>query len=149
MKYYFSWVAEETVFSPEIHLREDEKIFSLQIIEEEGSVPHARLILENFKGKKEGLDPFEDAERSYCFIAVETSLGEVSLLFRGRLVNCPTHLSGELMTLEFVALSKEREKNYDLLLKDLKKKSTWDELFLAFSQRDNPNIEDLLASQKK
>jgi|GEM_PF-2183225 len=78
MKYYFSWVTEETVFSAETHLREDEKIFSLQIIEEEGSVPHARITLENVKGKKEGLAPFEDNERSYCFIAVETSLGEVS-----------------------------------------------------------------------
>lgn len=147
MKYYFSWVTEETLFSVETHLREDEKIFSLQIIEEEGSVPHARITLENFKGKKEGLAPFEDRERSYCFIAVENSSGEVSLLFRGRLVNCPTHLSGELMTLDFIALSKSREENYDLLLKNLKKAPTWDELFLPFLQRENPSAEDLLASQ--
>ncbi len=147
MKYYFSWVTEESVFSAETHLREDEKIFSLQVIEEEGSVPHARVTLENFKGKKEGIDLFEDNERSYCFIAVETPSGEISLLFRGRLVNCPTHLSGEIMTLDFIALSKTREENYDLLLQDLKKAPTWDELFLPFSQRENPSIEDLLASQ--
>ncbi|MDP4840885.1 MAG: hypothetical protein NWR43_04855, partial [Alphaproteobacteria bacterium] len=65
MKYYFSWVNEESVFSVETHLHEDEKIFSLQIIEEEGSVPHARITLENFKGKKEGIDLFEANERSY------------------------------------------------------------------------------------
>lgn len=147
MKYYFSWVTEETIFSTETHLREDEKIFSLQIMEEEGAVPHARITLVNFKGKKEGLAPFEDKEPMYCFIAVENSLGEVSLLFRGRLVNCPTHLSGELITLDFIGLSKTREQNYDLLLKDLKKSSAWEELFLPVVQRENPEIEDLLASQ--
>ncbi len=152
MKYYFSWVAEEAVFSPALHSREDEKIFSLQIIEEEGSVPHARITLENpsaqeGKRNEERVDLFTEGERSYCFIAVETSLGDVKLLFRGRLVNCPTHLSGDLITLDFVALSKVREENYQALLKDLTTSSAWDELFLPLAQRENPSIEELLASQ--
>ncbi|HBN22881.1 MAG TPA: hypothetical protein DD412_06570 [Holosporales bacterium] len=56
-------------------------------------------------------------------------------------------MSGELITLDFIALSKIREENYDLLLKDLKKALTWDELFLPFPQREMPSMEDLLASQ--
>ena len=143
MHYYFSWVDEDAVFSEEIHLREDEKIFSLMIREEEGTLPLARVSLENPYKKERAFG----SASSYCFIAMKKNSGEVQLLFKGRLVHFPTSFEREIVTLDFMALSESREKNFEALLEDLKSSPYHDPLFVPLAKRDAPDITDLLAAQ--
>lgn len=145
MQYYFSWVEGEAIFSPEIHAREDEKLFSLMIREEEGSVPFARISIEN--PYKKVTDTEACPKFSHCFIAVAQENGEVELLFKGRLVEFPTSLEGEVVSLGFIGLSPEREQNYQALLQDLKASPHHDPLFLPLSKREFPEVTDLLGTQ--
>lgn len=151
MKYYFNWVAEEAVFHSDAPLQEDEVLFSLRITEEEGALPQARIVVENrYRDTSVASAASSVAqERRHCFIVVSQEGQAPRLLFRGRLVNCPTSLQGEFMTLDFIALSKAREANYEALLNDLQNTVQYDDLLLPLAKRAVPCVTDLLSAQNQ
>lgn len=93
MKYYFAWCSQNEQYSPELHNREDEKIFSIDIQQKEAGLAVARLSMcKPVRGFA------QSNEKQRAFIANDNGL-----LFCGRVINMPIHIDGELITLDFLA----------------------------------------------
>ncbi|MEA5159967.1 hypothetical protein U5903_04185 [Cereibacter johrii] len=93
---YFAWVEDGEVFSPTVHTREDEQLFSLNISEKEGEFAIATIEIRN--PRKGLLSPIR---KQRCHISAEID-GTVMLLFSGRALGIPVSLGRETCEVEFV-----------------------------------------------
>ena len=145
MKYYFAWVNEDEDFLPKAHCRMDENIFSLHIGEQEGAIPYAKITIAN-----PGADSdLWSSKKSYAIISVADSLGKLIPLFKGRLTCVPTNITGELITVELIALTRLKERSCQDLLEKLDKGGACDLLFLSPEKREVVTSDDLLQADHK
>jgi hypothetical protein len=95
---YFNWINASERFDADIHTREDEKVFDLEVRHREGGFANAKVAVMN---PKVGL--LNRARRQYMLLTMKTASGSVVPLLKGRVIGLPTRFSGEIVSLEFVA----------------------------------------------
>jgi hypothetical protein len=130
MKIYFAWISPHEAFNGAIHNREDEKIFHLDIGQKEAAFAHARVTIQN-----PGYGLLWPRDKQHCAISLD---GE--LAFRGQLLAMPTQIKGELVTLDFTAISHDMEAKKAVLCSQIKEGGSYDRLFFG----PEPELKDLL-----
>jgi hypothetical protein len=132
---FVTWATENETFDPQKHLQKELIPLRLEIGEEEGQIPYARMIIANEKNFN--LNP---KDLPYVFIALKYQ-GKVSLLFKGCLVKIPKVLKGEVLELEFLAeplnFNKELRK---IANQKSQEEGAWDQLFYKQSLEENPHL---------
>ena len=134
MAWYFAWAeASETSFGAE-HERFDEDVFSLSLSQQEGEFAALTVDLRN---PRTGL--LAAGRRRWAWLAWDggDTAGTVPLFF-GRLVGLPTELSGELVTLEFLARPADWTAAQAAVGETLKEAPWWDPVWLAAGREDDP-----------
>lgn len=119
MTTYFAWVSEEETFDSKDHARCDLEVLKLEITQRESEVALARVIVPEAKCPK-------DKQRIFISYQKDKS---ADLLFAGRLVDLPFKIQNDLIQLEFSAEPDDAGQQLEKVVQDLKKESTWDELF--------------------
>lgn len=132
MKFYFAWCHEEDHFDPQIHAREDESLFSLEILGQEATYPTACVQLVN---PRCGL--LNPARQQWAFISGDRGQG-VELLFRGRVLSIPEHIDGETLKILFIAEPTDAQEILLHLHQTLKEAPFWDPLFIQEDHQENP-----------
>lgn len=112
-------------FDPEVHAREDEDVFSLQLDHTEGNFATLNVILKN-----PGVGVLGIARSLWCWVSWFDGAGIVPL-FHGRLVGVPQALQGETVTLSFVARPEDYETQKNTLAAALRSGPCWDPAWLA------------------
>jgi len=130
MKTYFAWIDGSDQFDANIHGREDEKIFHLEIGQNEAAFARARVTIQN---PRHGL--LWPPHKQHCFISFQQEL-----IFKGRLLSMPSQIEGELVTLEFIAMGKDVDHQRQTLCKEMKDNGVYDRLFYT----TEPELKDLL-----
>jgi hypothetical protein len=133
MLFYFAWIDEADSFNPQIHARQDEEIFNLQLAEQEGLFPTAMVTVQQIKQKP----------KPFAFISCQID-GQVHLLFKGRLVQCPLVLQAETLTYQLVAEPSDADQQLKALAHTMQVFPYYDPLFLAADRRLDPDIHELL-----
>ncbi len=130
MKIFFNWCDN---FNDNSEWNNDEEIFSLKIVQREGSFATARVVI---KTKK--------LEHKFARIGIEKN-GKIKTIFRGKLISFPLSYDDSVMTIEILS----EPSDYQEQLQDFIKKNRemydaknpkiiFDDLF--FSEKDNPTI---------
>src|SRR3546814_281972 len=138
MTIFFAWVEKHEKFNPDIHEREDEKIFNMKITQKEGSSAIAQIQVLN---PKIGL--LKANRHKNCYISYRDKQKN-HLLFKGSLLGCPLKIDGELAYLHFTALPDNYQTKLYKLSKTLKEAPFFDELFVEEGAQDEP-VENLEA----
>lgn len=130
MKIFFNWINS---FDDNSKWRNDEEIFSLNIVQREGSFAVARVAIRA-----------QNLAHKFARIGAEKN-GKIETIFRGKLISFPLSCEGEIMVVEILSepddfqsqLQKFSQKN----LTEYERKNSeiiFDDLF--FSEQDNPTI---------
>ena len=130
MKIFFNWIDN---FDDNPKWSNDEEVFSLNIVQREGSFAMARV---SIKAQK--------LNHKFARIGIEKN-GEIKTIFRGKLVSFPLSCEGELMVIEILS----EPSDYQNQLRNFSQKNRaeyerknpkiiFDDLF--FSEKDNPTI---------
>ena len=130
MKIFFNWINS---FYDNPEWCNDEEIFSLNIVQREGSFALARVSIKS-----------QNLQYKFARIGVEKN-GKIETIFRGKLISFPLSCEGEIMTIEILSepsdfqnqLQNFSQKN----LAEYERKNPeiiFDDLF--FSEKDNPTI---------
>lgn len=130
MKIFFNWINS---FDDNSKWRNDEEIFSLNIVQREGSFAVARVAIRA-----------QNLAHKFARIGAEKN-GKIETIFRGKLISFPLSCGGEIMVVEILSepddfqsqLKKFSQKN----LTEYERKNSeiiFDDLF--FSEQDNPTI---------
>lgn len=97
---YFAWESEAIEFDPEVHARNDESVFSLEISQDEGDFAQATVVIVN---PRVGL--LGPSRPRWAMISYEDEAGGITPLFLGRIVGIPTDIAADLVQIEFIARS--------------------------------------------
>jgi hypothetical protein len=129
--FFFAWTDEASEFDSSM-LREDESIYSFELIHEESDFPSLRLDLKN---PKVGL--LAAGRNVWCWFSWRNpESGEIIPLFHGRLIGIPEDLHDEVVRLQFVA----RPSNYiewkNIVAAGLKVRPFWDPVWIAEGDTD-------------
>lgn len=95
--FYFAWVDPDEEFDPDVHLRFDERVLSIEIDHAEGSLPSLTIALKN---PKVGL--LTAGRNVWCWLAWDNGT-TIEPIFHGRLIGIPSDLHKEAVTLDFTA----------------------------------------------
>ncbi|MBO4405290.1 MAG: hypothetical protein J5821_01010 [Alphaproteobacteria bacterium] len=130
MKIFFNWCDN---FNDDSEWGNDEEIFSLSIVQREGSFATARV---SIKTKK--------LEHKFARIGIEKD-GRIKTIFRGKLISFPLSCEGSIMTVEILSEPSDYQNQLsDFSQKNLKQYEAknpeiiFDDLF--FSEKDNPTV---------
>lgn len=136
--FYFAWIfPNETTFDPLVHTREDEKIFSFLVEQEEGDF--ATLTIE-IRNPRIGL--LAAARRRHCFLSYAgqgQSPADVRPLFRGRLVGIPDNINQNIVTLVFTARPDDFADQKETLAYALQELPYWDPVWVSIENQSNPD----------
>lgn len=134
----FAWVMPTEAFDAELHFRQDEEIFKLTLIQEEGKPAELALVIANpylqkkIFPKPQGILTYRDPQ------------GEIHCLFRGRLINTQQSYQKYFVNLTFTScLRPLKEEWAEFLTHHPQLKEHYDPLF----HKDPENPEAILASQ--
>lgn len=131
---------ERVHFDPKIHFKEEDFIFSIEILEEEGLAAQAWLTFQNPYGQDHAYPWFFSLEEDmfvYISACPEEDYKNIQLLFIGKLFKTPQVIDEEFITLRITALpgnSEEQEKN---LVQFLKEQDAYEALFETNTSEDN------------
>ncbi|MBP6985880.1 MAG: hypothetical protein KBB83_04735 [Alphaproteobacteria bacterium] len=131
MKVYFAWTNGSENYNPEVHNREDEKIFHMEISQREGGYSRARLVIQN---PYTGL--LWPKDKQFCWIACDRGP-----LFSGRILAMPSEISGELICVDFIACPEDWQAKQQALCQDIMKNGVYEPLFFS---EEKPELKDLL-----
>lgn len=131
MRINFAWIASNETYDANIHNREDEKIFHLEIKHKEAGFARARIKVVN---PRCGL--LWPTDKQYCFISFDNKL-----IFKGCLQGMPSDYDGELVTLNFTAAIDDIDLKRSKLCHEIKENGVYDPLF--FNDK-NPSLSQLL-----
>ncbi len=130
MKIFFNWCDR---FYNDSEWSNDEEIFSLNIIQHEGSFATARV---SIKSKK--------LEHKFARIGIEKN-GQIKTIFRGKIISFPLSCENSIMTIEILSEPSDYQnqlqdfiKKNQKLYKEKNSEIIFDDLF--FSENDNPTI---------
>ncbi|OJX05461.1 MAG: hypothetical protein BGO76_01325 [Caedibacter sp. 38-128] len=132
MKFYFAWCEENEQFTPAVHARRDEPLFSLEISGQEAKYPTACIQIIN---PKCGL--LNQNRQQWAFISGDRGLG-VELMFRGRVLSIPEQIDGETLKILLIAEPTNSNKLLQDLNQTLKTSPFWDPLFIQEDRQDDP-----------
>jgi hypothetical protein len=124
MTLYFAWVDAQDSFDPCFHAREDENIFSFDLLHREAEFPQVMVTLSN---PKIGL--LSPGRKRRAFISYGKKAQAV-LLFDGYVVSMPTALGRESITLELTTETPQSALNLYQKIQDLKQGPYWDDRFV-------------------
>jgi hypothetical protein len=99
--FYFAWCDADEAFDEGVHLREDEIVFSFDLVHQEGQIPTLSV---DVKNPYIGL--LASGRKQWAWFSYEgagTGTAGAVPLFYGRLVALPSNLLGEVVTLQFLA----------------------------------------------
>lgn len=102
MKFYFVWTDK---FNEEVEIKEDVRLFSINISQKEGEFAKARVKINK---------SIELAKQKYAKIVAEIN-GSIKTLFSGEVINIPVNVEKDLMLLELLS----RHNEYELFLREL------------------------------
>lgn len=133
--FFFAWTDEASEFDSSM-LREDESIYSFELVHEESDFPSLRLDLKN---PKVGL--LAAGRNVWCWFSWrDAATGEIIPLFHGRLIGIPEDLHDEVVRLQFVA----RPSNYiewkNIVAEGLKVRPWWDPVWIAEGDTDPDTV---------
>ncbi len=130
MKIFFNWCNN---FNDNSEWRNDEEVFSLSIIQREGSFATARV---SMKAKK--------LEHKFARIGIEKD-GQIKTIFRGKLISFPLSCEDSIMTVEILSEPSDYQNQLDNFSQKNREQYEaqnpeiiFDDLF--FSEKDNPTI---------
>ena len=130
MKIFFNWCDN---FNDDSEWGNDEEIFSLSIVQREGSFATARVSIRTKK-----------LEHKFARIGIEKD-GRIKTIFRGKLISFPLSCEGSIMTVEILSEPSDYQNQLsDFSQKNLKQYEAknpeiiFDDLF--FSEKDNPTV---------
>ncbi len=132
MKFYFAWCSEEEQFSPHLHARTDEQVFSLEIFGEEAKYPISCVQIVN---PQCGL--LNPQRAQWAFIAGDRGQG-VDLLFHGRVLGVPEKIEGQTLKILLIAKPTDAKDKLADLHKTLKGAPFWDSLFVPSEKQEDP-----------
>ncbi|MBN9413437.1 MAG: hypothetical protein J0H12_05900 [Candidatus Paracaedimonas acanthamoebae] len=138
MKFYFVWCHENDQFDPVIHARQDEALFSFEIVGQEAKYPTACVQIIN---PKCGL--LSPDRHQWAFISGDRGYG-VELLFRGRILSIPEQIEGETLKILLIAEPSHAKEILQDLTETLKEAPFWDPLFIQEDHVEDP-VENLEA----
>jgi predicted nucleic acid binding AN1-type Zn finger protein len=130
--FYFAWVDEGDVFDAVTHAREDAKIFSIELSQDEGEFAKLAIQLEN---PRVGL--LAAGRNLWCILSRQKG-DDVEHMFTGRLIGIPSRVDGEVVELTFVARPADFLTQRDAVSDALKELPWYDEVWLD-SGHDDPN----------
>lgn len=131
MSIFFVWINESEEFNPQIHGREDEKIFRLEISQNEGELAYCLVTIANTLRSAEEIINLYD---KFCAcIWFRDPQGLAQRLFWGKLQQAPLSIVGEYLTLELVACYSLE--SLEKCCEDARSSLFWDELFIAPEDR--------------
>ncbi len=127
MHFYFAWAEEGEEFSPDIHLKEDEKIVALKIHHNEGEIPYAQIHLchNEIAGKR--------GEKAFISCVIDD---KPVLLFAGFLMSVPDNILSETINLEFIAEPSNALEILNDAKEELKSLPCYDPLFSKQQEKD-------------
>lgn len=134
-QFWFAWVsAAETTFNSG-HEREDEQVFSFEILHAEGDF--ARLSLE-VKNPKTGF--LSTGRKQWMWLSWDDggTAGAVALFF-GRLIGIPQNVQGEVIRMDFIARPQDFFAQKDALADAMRVRPWWDPAFVQPERRDDPD----------
>lgn len=133
-KVYFAWVSAGELFDAQVHAREDEQVFAINIVEREGEFATASVTILN---PRVGL--LAPARRQRAFISADVD-GQVRLLFSGRVVGVPANITGETIELEFIARPDDHAQVQSAFLDRLKGMPQYHEALLSDEERNDISV---------
>ncbi|HJQ59430.1 MAG TPA: hypothetical protein VJ890_21160 [Vineibacter sp.] len=133
--FFMAWTTEGAGFDSSM-LREDESVFSFELVHEEADFPSLRL---DCKNPKVGLLA-AGRNQWVWFSWRDPASGEIVPLFHGRLIGIPEDLADEVVRLQFVA----RPSNYiewkNIVAAGLKVRPFWDPVWIAEGDTDPDTV---------
>lgn len=138
-KIYFAMVDAGEAFDPNVHNREDEDVFALDITQTEGEFARAEVEIRN---PRQGL--LSPARKKRVFISRDVD-GTAELMFSGRIVGYPVDIAQETITLEYIAQPEGWESIQQAFLDSLKVSPYYNILFISEDRRDE--LDQILAAR--
>lgn len=120
---YFSWIPPGEIFDAEKHTRNDEQIFHLNLIHEEGKPAKLSIMIDNPNKKEKILD------KKWGLFAYKEGNNPPQCFFSGFLSYVTKSNDEHFLTLVFIAQSAPLEKEWPAISANLKQKPFYDELF--------------------
>lgn len=139
MNIYFAWATQGENFALSKHLREDEQIFSVEILHQEGSLPQASLIFKNYR---ENL--VSSPHKYQAFLSVRLR-EDVHLLFAGRPMSAPKIIGTSLTQITFTVDPLKSNEQWQQACETYQKEPQWDPLFYPLDTK--PTLEATLDVQ--
>ncbi len=129
-KIFFAYVDDLEVFDPDVHNREDEDIFNLEISQNEGEFTTAKFEMKN---PRQGL--LNPARKKRIFISCDQD-GDVILLFSGRIQAFPISFASETIDVDAIGQPVDWYATQNSFVQSLKVAPYYNQLFLDLDRRD-------------
>jgi hypothetical protein len=124
--FYFAWIEEGEAFDPDVHDRLDENVFSHKFNQQEGSF--ATLAIE-VKNPRIGL--LNPGRSLWCYYSFDDGEGNITPLFKGRLIGIPDNIFDTVITMQFLARPSDFVAQKEALADTLRVRPYWDQLLIS------------------
>lgn len=132
-QFYFAWVnAADSTFSAEFK-REDEDVFELKVLHQEGDFPVATVLIRN-----PNIGLLSPGRKQWAWIAYEGDGGTEPLFF-GRLAGQPVALGDSVIQVVLRARPRDMQTQKESLAAALKVRPYWDSIWIKPELRNDPD----------
>lgn len=133
--FYFAWVDAETDFDPEVHAVEDESVYSMDLIHNEGEFPSCDIEIRN---PRVGL--LAPGRKRWAWLSYhDGSSAGVTPVFYGRLVGIPSDMQGSVVKLTFIARPRSWDAQRAALAATMRVAPYYDPVWISADARNDPD----------
>lgn len=132
--FYIAMVNPGTAYSAPTHHVEDEILEYMRIDHTEGNIPTLTIRFEN-----PYMGPLNPARKTGIIVSWDSGAGIIPL-FVGQLMAIPSDIVGETITYVYHSKAVRYEENLRLLADSMRHLPEYDEIFVSFDKRDDPDV---------
>lgn len=135
-KFYFAWIDPTETFDPDVHAREDEDVYSVELTGAEGDFDGLTLEIRN---PRIGL--LNPSRKVWAILSFyDGGSGDPVPLIKGRLLGVPSNLFASIVTLEFTARPSDYNQQKIAVAHTLKVLPYYDPIFVSPDSWSDPDV---------
>jgi hypothetical protein len=135
-KFFFAWINSTEEFDPNVHAREDEDVYGVDLSGTEGDFDGLTLEIRN---PRIGL--LNPARKVWCILSFyDGGAGDPEPLFKGRLLGVPSNLFATIVTLSFTARPEDFNDQKIALAETMKELPYYDPIFVNPDSWGDPDV---------
>jgi hypothetical protein len=128
--FFFAWIDPDEDFDPDVHSREDEKVFAFEMTHSEGDFASLAIDIKNPRANL-----IAPTRKLWAWFSKDGTP-----IFKGRLIAMPEDLQGNVIRLSFVARGLNFAAQKQSLANDLKVFPFFDYIWIDSQRLDDPDV---------